>query len=198
MGDPLAGLYCSEFLLFLVGIYETEDGGWCPGFDFCGVDDNGSGRNAYFQPCPVVQEDIEVSNAIEDEPEEIQLFRDFINKFVAAREQDNFARELQKRDRSGPKINQTYTENPLLAGIFADEQEQEDAPIEDDNASDEADEGSDAEEEADASDAEDDADAENQDGDEDETEPETNSGDNEGNANEDCAGLPTWMCDSTQ
>ena len=197
MGDPLAGLYCSEFLLFLVGIYETEDGGWCPGFDFCGVDDNGSGRNAYFQPCPVIQEDIEVSSiAVEEEPEEIQLFRDFINKFVAAREQDNFARELQRRDRSGPKINQTYTENPLLAGLFEDEQEQEDTPVEEDNAGDEADEGSDAEGEADASDAE------NQDGDElneeDETEPEATEGDNEDNADDDCAGLPTWMCDSTQ
>ena len=118
--DPLAGLYCSEFLLFLVGIYEDEDGGWCPGFDFCGVDDNGSGRNAYFQPCPVIVDDIEADSAADAEPEDIALFRDFINKFVAAREQDNFARELQTRDRSGPKITNTYTEDPLLADLFAD------------------------------------------------------------------------------
>ena len=51
MTDPLAGLYCSDFLTGLVGIYEDEDGGWCPGFDFCA---EGSPYDAYFRECPAV------------------------------------------------------------------------------------------------------------------------------------------------
>ena len=198
-----------DFLLFSIGIFDYPDGTWCPGFDFCGVDDNGSGRDAYYRPCPVLEivDDINVGNA-EGEPEEILLFRDFIEKFVKARQQDSLARELESKVLTGPKISQTYTEDPLLADIFTaqeeEQQEQEDTPTEDDNAGEEAepvadtietddsaaDSGENDGDEADASPSEDASD------DDEENEPEADETNDQDNADDDCAGLPAWMCNN--